>query len=61
MLMVVFVAYVDNCLDRKERITFVNKKQGIESRCEPRLKHAVRDFGIRRELCNFAQKFEMCA
>ena len=61
MLMMIFVAYVDNWAERKECVTIVNKKWGKEKGGDRTVKHLVRDFGIRRELCIFAAKFEMCA
>ena len=61
MLMIVFVAYVDNWAERKDIVTIVNKKWGRKKGRERTEKHHLRDFKIRGELCNFAANFEMCA
>ena len=59
--MLINVPCVDNCVKNKIRLTFVNKKKGIERNSGQVRKLLGLDFGIRGELCNFAPEFEMCA
>ena len=52
-----YVSFVDNAGEKWTLLTFVNNKRGYFS-AKTQLETPVRDFGIREELCNFAQIFE---
>ena len=59
--MLINVPCVDNCVKNERRLTFVNKKKGVERNSGRVLKERDADFGIRGELCNFAPEFDLCA
>ena len=55
------VPCVDICVQSEMRLTFVNKKGGIERNSGGVRKERDTYFGIRGELCNFAPEFDLCA
>ena len=59
--MLINVPCVDNCVKNEKRLTFVNKKWSIERNSDVVRKERDTYFGIRRELCKFAQEFDLCA
>ena len=59
--MLINVPCVDNCVQNEKRLTFVNKKGGIERNSGGVRKERDTYFGIRGELCNFAPEFDLCA